>query len=160
MTMSSHSSSVHAPGTTDGAPLDVEMARAIVLEHDANPRSFGVMTDPDRTVRCYNPFCGDRYDLYFRMKDDRIVEASFHGFGCALSRASASMLVSAVTGRSLDEVRSLATAVRTMLDQGPVAPGLADLAARAVMRSHPSRVRCAWLSWEAVCGGLLEADET
>ena len=112
----------------------------------------------NRTAEGYNPLCGDQITLYLRLEDGVVKDAAFQGKGCAISKASASMMTAAVIGKPLDEVESLFQRLHTMLtgETGASGDGLGKLAVFAGVREFPSRVKCATLAWHtlhaALCG--------
>ncbi|HYD53913.1 MAG TPA: SUF system NifU family Fe-S cluster assembly protein [Gemmatimonadaceae bacterium] len=133
----------------------------IILDHNRRPRNFGVLEGADRTVAGRNPLCGDELSLQLRMDGDTIAEARFTARGCAISRASASMLTSAVTGKSREEAERLTERVHQLLT-GTLEPPMSDverkalgpLAALGGVSKFPIRVKCASLAWHALREGL------
>jgi nitrogen fixation NifU-like protein len=134
-----------------------ELYRETVLVHARHPHNKGTFISADREGEGTNPVCGDRVGLQLLMDKDLIREARFHGSGCALSQASASMLTDAVTGRPTQEVESLIAEVEHLL-RGEEA-GDADLGEleglRGVVR-FPVRVRCALLAWKVLRQALAD----
>ncbi|NOZ29987.1 MAG: SUF system NifU family Fe-S cluster assembly protein [Chloroflexi bacterium] len=82
-----------------------DLYRMEILEHYRHPRNYGRLEDPDITYHDSNPFCGDEITLDLKIEDGRIVDARFVGHGCAISRASASMMTEEIKGRTLEELR-------------------------------------------------------
>jgi len=130
----------------------------VILDHNKKPRNFHVLEGANRTAEGYNPLCGDQITLYLRLEDGVVKDAAFQGKGCAISKASASMMTAAVIGKPLDEVESLFQRLHTMLtgETGASGDGLGKLAVFAGVREFPSRVKCATLAWHtlhaALCG--------
>ncbi|MBA2685116.1 MAG: SUF system NifU family Fe-S cluster assembly protein [Gemmatimonadaceae bacterium] len=129
----------------------------VILDHNRRPRNFSVMADATVEERGVNPLCGDELTLYLRMDGDRIADASFQGSGCAISRASASMMTSLVKGKTraeadvlVEQFRGLATG-RTAMDDLPPA-----LRAFAGVARLPQRVKCAVLAWHTLHSALAE----
>ena len=135
-----------------------ELYQQVILDHNKKPRNFRVLEGANRTAEGYNPLCGDQITLYLRLEDGVVKDAAFQGKGCAISKASASMMTAAVIGKPLDEVESLFQRLHTMLtgETGASGDGLGKLAVFAGVREFPSRVKCATLAWHtlhaALCG--------
>ena len=92
-----------------------ELYQQVILDHNKKPRNFHVLEGANRTAEGYNPLCGDQITLYLRLEDGVVKDAAFQGKGCAISKASASMMTAAVIGKPLDEVESLFQRLHTML---------------------------------------------
>ena len=135
-----------------------ELYQQVILDHNKKPRNFHVLEGANRTAEGYNPLCGDQITLYLRLEDGVVKDAAFQGKGCAISKASASMMTAAVIGKPLDEVESLFQRLHTMLtgETGTSGDELGKLAVFAGVREFPSRVKCATLAWHtlhaALCG--------
>jgi nitrogen fixation NifU-like protein len=131
-----------------------------ILEHYRDPHHFGPLDPYDGAAEGDNPHCGDRVKVYVRLtgEGDRTILAavSFEGVGCAISRASASMMTDLLEGRSLFEAEGLKARFLALMDpQGPGATdgdedALGDLVALAGVRQYPARVPCATLAWDAL----------
>ncbi len=115
-----------------------------ILDHYKNPRNFGVLEDADISHEEYNPLCGDRLTIQLKIGPDERVEAvRFHGQGCAISQASASMLTEMVEGKTLDEVKMLTK--EDILDALGIPIG-------------PVRLKCALLSLKTLKAGVYGVD--
>lgn len=124
-----------------------ELYKSVVLEHNKRPHNYGVLDPHDVALEGVNPSCGDELTLYLRFQGDVIDAAGFTGQGCAISRASASLMTDAVTGLDRQAARALAESFMTMIRGGKVGSALGDLAAlQGVSRLH-ARVKCATLAW-------------
>jgi nitrogen fixation protein NifU and related proteins len=128
----------------------------VILDHNRRPRNFRVLPDATVEERGINPLCGDELTLYLRMDEDRIAEASFQGSGCAISRASASMMTTLVKGKTraeadamIEQFRGLATGQAAMYDDLP-----SSLRAFAGVARLPQRVKCAVLAWHTLHAAL------
>ena len=134
-----------------GGGLD-DLYREVILDHYKSPRNQREMPDPDVKVRGYNPLCGDQIMLELKVEDGAIKEATFHGSGCAISQASASMLTDSITGKSLKDAEALLQQVKDMvMGTGPaVTEGSGDLEALEGVKQFPVRVKCATLSWNTL----------
>ena len=141
-----------------------ELYQEIVLDHNSRPRNFRKVDHADRVSEGYNPICGDRVTLSIALEGDRIKDIGFEGTGCAISRASTSMMTEAVKGKRLDEVRHLFEMFHHQVtgdDDSAVDPDeLGDLEAFAGIRDYPSRVKCVSLSWHTLRSALEGADDT
>ncbi len=129
-----------------------ELYQAIIADHDGRPRGYGELADVTHSSEIYNPLCGDRYTVYLRLVEDRLEAVSFSGRGCAVSRASASIMTTLAQGRSATEIVSLIRAVDDFLLSGG-APGsvdIEDLIALQGIHRFPVRRACARLAWTAL----------
>lgn len=125
----------------------------LILQHYRHPRNRGELEAPDVEIRMRNPVCGDDLTLQLTVRGDRIEAARFHGQGCSISQASASMMAQLLEGRSLAEADALAARFTGMMHGDPEAAGdrsLGDLRALAGVSKFPARVRCALLAWDAL----------
>ncbi len=105
-----------------------------LLDHYRHPRNEGHLASPDLAAEEYNPLCGDRVTIEVRLEGGRIVEARFHGRGCALSRGAASILTETIQGQTLDELAALDQEAFLAELQSPI---------------RPARLKCALLPWMA-----------
>ena len=132
-----------------------ELYQEVILDHNRRPRNFR----PIAGATCkegYNPLCGDRLKVYVTIADDRIADVAFEGSGCAISKASASLMTEALKGRTLDEARALFDTFQGMVTSplGSELPAVGKLAALAGVREFPARVKCASLAWHTVRAAL------
>jgi nitrogen fixation protein NifU and related proteins len=131
----------------------------LILEHHRNPRNTGKLPDATHSGDANNPLCGDRASLTLRVEAGKVTDARCDVLGCAICRASSSMLTEAIIGKSVDETLAL-TEQFLALVAGPDAPDgdrgltLGPLLAFARVREFPNRARCATLSWEALRSAL------
>ena len=140
-----------------------ELYQQTIIEHNRSPRNFKRLEHANRTAEGYNPVCGDQITLYVRLENDVIQEIGFQGSGCAISQASASLMTSAVAGKTKAEAEALFRAFHDMVAGGAYAPAdpksLGKLAAFAGVRQFPARVKCANLSWHTLRAALAAAAE-
>ena len=130
----------------------------IILDHYRRPRNSGKLEAPDERITRKNPFCGDMIELQLTFDGDRVREARFTGQGCAISQASASMMVQLVEGKSVAELEELAAAFTQLVSEGkPGEPGssLGELRAFTGVARLPNRHLCALLPWGALTEALL-----
>lgn len=134
-----------------------ELYQEVILDHNRRPRNFRKMADASHTVEGLNPLCGDHITVYVRLNGDVIEDISFEGAGCAISKASASMMTASVKGKTAAEAEALFGRVHAMLTSDGAAPDeveLGSLVALAGVREFPTRVKCATLSWHAMRSAL------
>ena len=132
-----------------------DLYQQVILDHSKSPRNFRVLADADRTALGHNPLCGDNITLFLKFEGDRISDISFQGSGCAISRASASLLTESLRGRRRDEVQPLFERIREMVTTGHTDDtDLGKLAVFAGVHKFPARVKCAILPWHAVMAAL------
>ncbi len=141
-----------------------ELYQGVILEHDRNPRNFRMIEGAKREAEGYNPLCGDRVKVMVRVEDGVVVDAAFQGSGCAISKASASLMTEAVRGKPVAEVELMFSEFRDGLmgrndgttERRTVLP--AKLAALGGVKRFPMRVKCATLAWHALHGALTSRD--
>ena len=133
----------------------------LILDHNRAPRNFRQMENANRRVEGHNPLCGDRLTVALRMEGDLIQDAAFQGSGCAISRASASLMTTAVKGKTRAEAEDLFERFRRLVtgSSEPVeTQSLGKLAAFAGVAEFPVRIKCASLSWHALRAALDQPD--
>ena len=122
---------------------------AIIRAHNEAPYHFEKRTD-STTIKAYNPICGDRFDLYLHQRGPKIDHAYFHGFGCAISKASTSLLIKSIEGRTVDEAKSICHAFLQFIDKESPVDTLNlsnEFLAFAGVHAFPERYDCATISW-------------
>ena len=135
-----------------------ELYQQVILEHNRNPRNYGPLGDATNSAEGDNPLCGDRFTIDLRVDDDgKVAAIGFYGAGCAISKASASLMTETVTGMSADEVTALFERfhdlVRGRLDSTRHSE-LGKLQVFSGIWEYPARVKCAILSWHALSSAL------
>lgn len=133
----------------------------LILDHNRAPRNFRLMTDANRRVEGHNPLCGDRLTVLLRMEGDIIQDASFQGSGCAISRASASLMTTAVKGKTRSEAEELFQRFHRLITgslEASQTQSLGKLAAFGGVSQFPIRIKCASLSWHALRAALDQPD--
>ncbi len=135
-----------------------DLYQEVILDHTKRPRNWGVLADATGVAQGHNPLCGDRLSLYVKVESGMLTAISFEGSGCAISKASASLMTDAVKGRPISDVFSLFDRVHAMLTT-PVGQDVDDasvgkLAALAGVREFPVRVKCASLPWHTLKSAL------
>src|SRR5215207_149712 len=129
----------------------------LILEHNRKPRNFREMADADRTIEGRNPLCGDSLTLWVKLENDTIADVSFKGQGCAISKASASLMTAAVKGKTRVEAEELFERFRRLV-MGTLPESehqsLGSLRALGGVSRFPLRVKCASLAWHALHSAL------
>ncbi len=138
-----------------------ELYQTLILEHNKSPRNFRKLEDATSHAEGRNPLCGDHFDIWLKVEGETIADVAFQGNGCAISKASASMMTQAIKGKSVAEARELFEKFHAMVTEGS-APGGAALPARLEVfkgvRAFPIRVKCATLGWHAMKAALDRKD--
>jgi len=134
-----------------------ELYQEVILDHNKKPRNFQKLADANRQAEGYNPLCGDHLHVYVKLNGDKIEDISFEGSGCAISKASGSLMTSSLKGKSLEEAEKLFKEFHTMVTGSPGDPVPEDLGKLAVFAGvceFPSRVKCASLAWHTLNSAL------
>jgi len=135
-----------------------ELYQQVILDHNKKPRNFHKLENANRSAEGYNPLCGDHLNVYLHVEDNQVKDISFEGSGCAISKASASMMTQAVKGKSKIEAESLFQEFHRMamgdLDEENEPNNLGKLKIFAGVREFPARVKCATLSWHTMRAAL------
>lgn len=135
-----------------------ELYQEIIMEHSRAPRNFSEISGYNRTASGFNPFCGDDITLHLKVDDEVVIDVGFSGSGCAISRASASMMTESIKGKSSEQAERIFDAFHEMLTGGPAegcnADELGDLEALSGVSEFPTRVKCATLSWHTLKAAL------
>ena len=140
-----------------------ELYQQVILDHNRSPRNFRRMDDATRKVEGFNPLCGDRYTVYIRLENDVIRDISFEGAGCAISKASASVMTSELKGKTEKEAEALFDKFHKLVT-GELHPDdqnddLGKLAAFSGVSEFPTRVKCAILAWHTVHAALQSKEQ-
>lgn len=136
-----------------------ELYQSVILDHNRRPRNHREMEVADARAEGKNPSCGDEVTVWLRLDGDTIADVSFKGAGCAISRASASIMTTAVKGKSVAEAEALFDRFHDLVTGQARSPGAADLGSLEVFSGvsrFPIRVKCASLSWHAFRLALQE----
>jgi nitrogen fixation NifU-like protein len=142
------------------AELD-ELYQEQILDHNKSPRNFRVMENANHRAEGFNPLCGDHVTVYVRLRDGRIEDISFQGSGCAISKASASMMTAELKGKQEADAQELFDKVHKMLtgEGADAAQGLGKLAVLSGVCKFPARVKCATLAWHTMNSALKSVSE-
>jgi nitrogen fixation NifU-like protein len=141
-----------------------ELYQQVILDHNKNPRNFGPLENANRTSEGRNPLCGDEIKVYLRLEGDTIEDIKFEGRGCAISKASASMMTMSLKGKTTERAEKLFQSVHGMLT-GEAEPDddleeMDRLAVLSGVREFPVRVKCASLGWHAMRAALKDESKT
>ena len=132
-----------------------DLYQQVILDHSKSPRNFHKLENATCAAQGHNPLCGDHYTIFARMEGDVIKEISFQGSGCAISKASASILTDTLKGKTKAEVKALFDQVHNLVTTGKSSDGeLGKLAVFAGVHKFPARVKCAILPWHAVVAAV------
>ncbi len=137
----------------------MDLYQEIILDHNREPRNYGPLPDADHHAEGYNPLCGDQLNVYLRLAGDVIEDVHFDGSGCAISKASASLMTEAVKGKTVAEAEELFGGFHDLLTGDPSVRGeapaqLGKLAVFEGVREFPVRVKCATLAWHTLHAAL------
>jgi nitrogen fixation protein NifU and related proteins len=139
-----------------------DLYRDVIVDHNRHPRNFREMPDADRRADGFNPLCGDKLTVFVKLDGERIADVAFHGSGCAISVASASLLTESIKGRTVPEAEQLFRQMHQLLTRDDAAvdlPALGKLAALSGVREFPARVKCASLCWHTLDAALHSQDQ-
>ncbi len=133
-----------------------DLYQEIILDHNKKPRNFRRPERANREAEGYNPLCGDQYTLWLEVDGGTIVDFGFEGSGCAISKASASVMGTLIKGKSEEEARRAYETFRSLVtgERKPDVESLGKLAAFAGVSEFPARVKCAILPWHTMISAL------
>jgi nitrogen fixation protein NifU and related proteins len=139
-----------------------DLYQEVILDHNKRPRNFRTIESPSHHAEGYNPLCGDRLTLYVQVDGDRITDVAFEGSGCAISKASASLMTDELKGRTVTEARELFARFHQVVTTPPDQPveELGKLSVLAGVREFPVRVKCASLAWHTLKAALDREERT
>jgi nitrogen fixation NifU-like protein len=140
-----------------------DLYQEVVLDHGKRPRNFGPLEGATHHAEGLNPLCGDHFTVHARLEEGIVREARFEGNGCAISKASASVMTGVVKGKTPAEVDAIFQRFHALVTEGPAAVvGAEDLGKLAVfggVHDYPTRVKCASLAWHALRAALAGTGE-
>jgi nitrogen fixation NifU-like protein len=135
-----------------------DLYQEVILDHGRRPRNFGALEAPTHRAEGRNPLCGDHLTVEARLRDGVVEEVRFTGDGCAISKASASVMTGLVKGKRPQDIDAMFDGFHRLVTEGPgAAPDLAALGKLAVfggVHEFPARVKCASLAWHALRAAL------
>jgi len=140
-----------------------DLYQEVILDHNRRPRNFGPLPDATHSAKGHNPLCGDRLNVQLKLEGDRVADVAFEGSGCAISKASASLMTDAIKGGTVGEALALFDRVHGMLTSPMDRPideaGVGKLAVLGGVREFPVRVKCASLAWHTLKAALASSPE-
>jgi nitrogen fixation NifU-like protein len=135
-----------------------DLYQEVILDHNRRPRNFGRLENANRKADGFNPLCGDKLTVYLRLADGRISDIRFDGSGCAISKASASMMTAELKSKTSEEAEALFRRFHRMVTgeapEGDHPEDLGKLAVFSGVREFPVRVKCASLPWHTLHAAL------
>lgn len=133
-----------------------DLYQEVILDHNKRPRNFHALEQPSHKADGYNPLCGDRLNLFVKVEGDVITDVGFQGSGCAISKASASLMTDAIKGHTVEEARQLFERFHRMVTTPPdkSVEDMGKLSVLAGVREFPVRVKCASLAWHTLKAAL------
>jgi nitrogen fixation NifU-like protein len=141
-----------------------ELYQSVILDHNKSPRNFCKPGDTNRTASGVNPLCGDQFTIFLTVEDGIVQDLGFEGIGCAISKASASLMTQSIKGKTLADVEEIFNGFHTMVTSDPMTEvpsnGLGKLTVFAGVREFPMRVKCATLAWHAMREALHDSKTT
>jgi nitrogen fixation protein NifU and related proteins len=139
-----------------------DLYQEVILDHNRRPHNFRVIESPSAKQEGYNPLCGDRLTLYLSVDGDVIKDVSFQGSGCAISKASASLMTDALKGKTIAEARKLFDRFHDMItsDHETPADDMGKLSVLAGVREFPTRIKCASLAWHTMKAAVAHQGDT
>jgi nitrogen fixation protein NifU and related proteins len=137
-----------------------DLYQETILDHNKRPRNFKKLENANRSADGYNPLCGDKVKVYLRVEDGRVQDLSFEGSGCAISKASASVMTESLKGKSVEEVESIFKRFRDLvMGKTEDADDLGKLVVFSGVCEFPARVKCATLAWHALQAALQDSKQ-
>jgi nitrogen fixation NifU-like protein len=137
-----------------------DLYQEVILDHNRQPRNYGALAEANRRATGHNPLCGDRLVVFLRLEGETISDIRFEGSGCAISKASASLMTESVKGKTTAEVDALFEKVHRMLTgdrRAPDSAAMGKLQALSGISEFPVRVKCATLAWHTLKAALHES---
>ena len=132
----------------------MDLYQQLILDHNKNPNNFGILNEYNCKADGQNPLCGDQIVIYILVKNKLIKKISFNGSGCAISKASASIMTSYLKGITIKEANELFNNFLNLITTGNSIKDLGKLSVLAGIYKYPSRVKCATLAWHTFLGAL------
>ena len=135
-----------------------ELYQEVIMDHNRRPRNFRVLEGADKMAEGYNPLCGDQITLYLNVRDGTIEDVGFQASGCAISKASASMMTEGIKGRTVEEAERIFEKFRDLVKGEELDDEdldlLGDLEILSGVSRFPVRIKCATLSWHTLKSAL------
>ncbi|PKM54452.1 MAG: SUF system NifU family Fe-S cluster assembly protein [Firmicutes bacterium HGW-Firmicutes-5] len=126
----------------------------LIMEHNQSKHNKGKLEDADQSARGHNPNCGDDLTVHIKVEENRLIDIRYEGFGCAISEASASIMIDLIKGLTLDAARrkilTFMGMIKDEVDETEALEVLEDASILANIKNMPARVKCAVLAWHAL----------
>jgi len=139
-----------------------ELYQELIIDHGRHPRNFQILGNHTHCQKGYNPLCGDQLTLYLRIENDKVVDASFEGTGCAISVASASLMTEQIKGKTLAQAEKLFHDFHSFITDPEPSTTLQDCLGKLTVlggvREFPGRIKCATLAWHTLKAGLAPSN--
>ncbi|MDP6936339.1 MAG: SUF system NifU family Fe-S cluster assembly protein [Candidatus Marinimicrobia bacterium] len=136
-----------------------DLYQQLIIDHNQNPRNFHELENASHHAEGQNPLCGDALSVYVKEKDGIVEEVSFTGSGCAISKASASIMTSALAGLEVSKATRLFEDFITLATTGEGGAELGKMEVLGGVHKYPARVKCATLAWHTFRGALDNTNE-
>ncbi|MBM61791.1 MAG: SUF system NifU family Fe-S cluster assembly protein [Acidobacteria bacterium] len=139
-----------------------DLYQEVILDHNRSPRNFGHLDDANMRADGHNPLCGDRLDVTVKVVEGVVTDLRFKGSGCAISKASASLMTEAVKGKTIDEFNELFDYFHRLVTDETLSVderALGKLAVFSGVRDYPARVKCAILAWHTLKSAVSDSQE-
>jgi nitrogen fixation NifU-like protein len=140
-----------------------ELYQQVILDHNKSPRNFKKLETANRTAEGYNPLCGDKIDIYLDVENKIVKDISFQGSGCAISKASASLMSTVVKGKSVEEAKKIFEKFHDLvtgkLNEDDGIEELGKLTVLAGVKEFPVRVKCASLAWHTMISAINKEEK-
>ena len=127
-----------------------QLYQGVILKHNNEPFHFEKRPTAQHVIEAYNPMCGDKFKVFLDIKNGVVTNTTFHGYGCAISKASTSVLMKKMQGQPLDEVEKLIENYFKIIENTEGVNQDEELTAFAAAKDFPGRLKCATLAWEVV----------
>jgi len=136
-----------------------DLYQQLIIDHNKNPRNFCKLENASHSADGYNPLCGDEITVSFLEKDNIIENITFMGSGCAISKASASIMTSTLKGMKVEDAKALFEKFHALATTGKNTNDMGKLSVLAGVHKYPARVKCATLAWHTFLGALNNSQE-
>lgn len=140
-----------------------QLYQEVILDHNKNPRNFGKLEPHTHFAKGHNPLCGDKIDLYLTIEDNIIKDIKFEGNGCAISKASASIMTTLLKGKTIEEAKQMFNdfihIVTADTEEELDLESLGKLAVFSGVREFPARIKCASLAWHTLENAIEQKNE-
>ncbi len=137
-----------------------DLYQEVILDHNKNPKNYFQMEEPTHSAEGHNPLCGDQVEIFLKVENNKIIDLSFQGHGCAISKAASSVMTTLLKGKSITEAKALFEKYQHLvtadMKENVDIDEYGHLAVFAGVREFPMRVKCASLSWHTMLQALEE----